>query len=65
MSTMGQMPPGHDMSAMAMPPDVPTSADNPGRPPEMPLPPGATSGPAHAADTLFDPAEMAAARAAR
>ena len=62
MSTMGQMPPGHDMSAMAMPPDVPTSADNPGRPPEMPLPPGATSGPAHAADTLFDPAEMAAAR---
>ena len=62
MSTMGQMPPGHDMSAMAMPPDVPTSADNPGRPPEMPLPPGATSGPAHAADTLFDPVEMAAAR---
>ncbi len=62
MSTMGQMPPGHDMSAMAMPPDVPTSADNPGRPPEMPLPPGATSGPAHAADALFDPAEMAAAR---
>ncbi len=68
MSTMRQtapasaMPAGHDMSTMAMPPDVPTSADNPGRPPEMPLPPGATSGPAHAADTLFDPAEMAAAR---
>ncbi|MBB1177699.1 copper resistance protein B [Pseudomonas sp. FW305-3-2-15-E-TSA4] len=62
MSTMGQMPPGHDMSMMAMPPDVPTSADNPGRPPETSPPPGATSGPAHAADILFDPAEMAAAR---
>ncbi|MBU1326350.1 MAG: copper resistance protein B [Alphaproteobacteria bacterium] len=62
MSAMGQMPPGHDMSAMAMPPNVPTSADNPGRPPEMPLPPGATRGPAHAADAFFDPAEMAAAR---
>ena len=61
-SAMGQMPPGHDMSAMAMPPNVPTSADNPGRPPEMPLPPGATRGPAHAADAFFDPAEMAAAR---
>ena len=62
MSTMGQTPAGHDMSGMAMPPDVPTSADNPGRPPETPPPPGATSGPAHAADLLFDPAEMAAAR---
>ncbi|MDM8353516.1 copper resistance protein B [Brevundimonas staleyi] len=62
MSTMGQMPPGHDMSGMAMPPDVPTSANNPGRPPETPPPPGATSGPAHAADRLFDPAEMAASR---
>ena len=62
MSTVGQTPAGHDMSGMAMPPDVPTSADNPGRPPETPPPPGATSGPAHAADLLFDPAEMAAAR---
>ncbi|MBU2270685.1 MAG: copper resistance protein B, partial [Alphaproteobacteria bacterium] len=62
MSTMGQMPAGHDMSGMTMPPDVPTSANNPGRPPETPPPPGATSGPAHAADSLFDPAEMAAAR---
>ena len=62
MSTMGQMPAGHDMSSMAIPPDIPTSADNPGRPPETPPPPGATRGPAHAADLLFDPAEMAAAR---
>ena len=63
MSTMGQMPAGHDMSGMAMPPDVPTSANNPGRPPEAPAPAGAASGPANAADLLFDPAEMAAARA--
>nr|WP_303694477.1 copper resistance protein B [Brevundimonas subvibrioides] len=63
MSTMGQTPAGYDMSAMAMPPDVPTSADNPGRPPETPAPAGATSGPTNAADLLFDPAEMAAARA--
>jgi copper resistance protein B len=62
MSTMGQMPAGHDMSGMAMPPDVPTSANNPGRPPETPPPAGANRGPAHAADLLFDPAEMAAAR---
>ena len=63
MSTMGQMPAGHDMSGMAVPPNVPTSADNPGRPPETPAPAGATSGPTNAADLLFDPAEMAAARA--
>ena len=63
MSTMGQMPAGHDMSGMVMPPDVPTSADNPGRPPETPAPAGATNGPTNAADLLFDPAEMAAARA--
>ena len=67
MSGMGQtpapaMPAGHDMSGAAMPPDVPTSADNPGRPPEAPLPAGATSGPSHAADQLFDSAKMAAAR---
>ena len=53
---------GHDMAGMAMPPDVPTSADTPGRPPEDPAPPAASRGPAHAADLLFDPAEMAAAR---
>lgn len=33
-------------------------------PPVAPPPPGALSGPAHAADTIFDPAEMAAVRAA-
>jgi copper resistance protein B len=54
---------GHDMGGRAMPPDIPTSADNPGRPPETPAPAAAMSGPAHAADLLFDPAEMAAARA--
>ncbi|WP_339929663.1 copper resistance protein B [uncultured Brevundimonas sp.] len=53
---------GHDMSGMAMPPDIQTSANNPGRPPEMPPPAAASSGPTHAADLLFDPAEMAAAR---
>lgn len=63
MSTMGQMPAGHDMSGMTMPPDVPTSANNPGRPPETPAPMSATSGPTNAADRLFDPAEMAVARA--
>jgi len=63
MSNMGQTPAGHDMAGMAMTPDIPTSADNPGRPPEAPAPAGATSGPTNAADLLFDPAEMAAARA--
>lgn len=53
---------GHTMPGMAMPPNVPTSADTPGRQPEMPTPPGATTGPVHAADGLFDPAEMAASR---
>ncbi len=50
------------MSGMAMPPDVPTSANNPGRPAQASAPAGAVSGPPHAADLLFDPAEMAAAR---
>lgn len=69
MSAMGQqtpsgaMPTGHDMSGMAMPPNVPTSSDTPGRMPEMPIPAAATTGPVHAADGLFDPAEMAGARA--
>ena len=62
MSTMGQTPPSHDMSTMAMSPEIPTSADTPGRMPEMPTPAGANTGPTHAADTLFDPDEMAAAR---
>ena len=69
MSTMGQSQTpanphaGHDMSGMAaMPPDIQTSANNPGRPPEAPPPALASSGPTHAADLLFDPAEMAAAR---
>jgi len=54
---------GHDMSAMSMgPPDVPTSADNPGRPPEDPLPAAALGGPAHAADLVFGAETMAAAR---
>ncbi|NWG54731.1 MAG: copper resistance protein B [Hydrogenophilaceae bacterium] len=52
---------GHDMPAMAMP-DVQTSADNPGRPPEDPPPPAAEGAPVHAADLYFDPAVMAAAR---
>jgi len=63
MSTMGQTAASHDMSGMAMAPDVPTSANNPGRPAETPAPAAASSGPAHAADLLFDPTEMAAARA--
>ncbi|WP_244878364.1 copper resistance protein B [Brevundimonas vesicularis] len=76
MSTMnmGQMPTqsssdphaGHDMAgmgAMAMPPDVPTSANNPGRPPQDPIPVAALGWPAHAADLLFDPSEMMASRA--
>lgn len=44
---------GHDMGAMQQP-----AAPKP----EGPPPPAAFSGPAHAADLLFDPGEMAAAR---
>lgn len=67
MSTMESAPAdphaGHDMSTMNMgPPDVPTSADNPGRPPEDPLPAAALSGPTHAADLVFGVEAMAAAR---
>ena len=67
MSTMESAPAdphaGHDMSTMNMgPPDVPTSADNPGRPPEDPLPAAALSGPTHAADLVFGAEAMAAAR---
>lgn len=55
---------GHDMSAPAMgPPDVPTSADDPGRPRLPPPPPAALSGPAHAADAIWGEAAMTGARA--
>ena len=53
---------GHDMGATSSPPDVPTSADDPGRPPEAPPPPGALTGPVHAADAFFAAADMARAR---
>ena len=54
---------GHDMSVMSMgPPDVPTSADDPGRPPEAPVPAAALSGPTHAADGVFGAEAMAASR---
>lgn len=54
---------GHDMSTMTMgPPDIPTSADNPGRPPEDPLPAAARIGPVHAADLVFGAEAMAASR---
>ena len=54
---------GHDMSGMSMgSPDVPTSANNPGRPPETPPPPAALTGPAHAADLVFGADAMAASR---
>lgn len=54
---------GHDMSTTGTgPPDVSTSADNPGRPPEDPVPPAALSGPAHAADLIFGVEAMAGAR---
>ncbi|EGF94556.1 copper resistance protein B [Brevundimonas diminuta] len=56
---------GHDMSGMAgmaMPPDVPTGADNPGRPPQTPPPAGALYGPPHVADQIFSVEDMRAAR---
>ncbi|WP_449252967.1 copper resistance protein B [Brevundimonas naejangsanensis] len=56
---------GHDMAGMAgmaMPPDVPTGADNPGRPPQTPPPAGALEGPPHVADQIFSAGDMAAAR---
>ena len=67
---MSAMPPaqadphaGHDMSTMSMgPPDTPTSADNPGRPPEDPLPAAALGEPIHAADLVFGAEAMAASR---
>jgi copper resistance protein B len=71
MSTMPEMawpqtPPGdagHDMAGMTMMPNMETSADNAGRPPEPPPPAAANAGPAHAADLYFDSEQMAAARA--
>ena len=67
MSTMapaqGDPHAGHDMSSMSMgPPDMPTGADNPGRPPEDPLPAPALAGPVHAADLVFGADAMAASR---
>ena len=54
---------GHDMSTTGMgPPDTPTSADNPGRPPEDPVPAGALARPVHAADLVFGAEAMDRAR---
>ena len=54
---------GHDMSTMSMgPPDVPTSADDSGRPPETPIPAAALGGPTHAADLVFGVEAMAPSR---
>ncbi|WP_339873709.1 copper resistance protein B [uncultured Brevundimonas sp.] len=53
---------GHDMGGMAMPPDVPTSADTPGRPPEDPVPAAALGAPTHAADLIFGAEAMAESR---
>jgi copper resistance protein B len=55
---------GHDMGGASVggPPDVPTSADDEGRPRQPPLPPAALSGPAHAADAIWGADQMAGAR---
>ncbi|MCK6103961.1 copper resistance protein B [Brevundimonas diminuta] len=55
---------GHDMSGMTSmgPPDVPTSANDAGRPPVPPPPAAALSGPRHAADAIFGEAAMSSAR---
>jgi copper resistance protein B len=55
---------GHDMGGPSAggPPDVPTSADDEGRPRQPPLPPAALSGPAHAADAIWGADRMAGAR---
>lgn len=64
---------GHDMTdphaghgtgaSMSGPPDIPTSADDPGRPPQPPAPAAALGGPAHAADAIWGAETMAQARA--
>ncbi|WP_427789825.1 copper resistance protein B [Brevundimonas diminuta] len=54
---------GHDMSAARGGPNIPTSVDAVGgRMVEAPPPAAARAAPAHAADLLFDPVVMAAAR---
>lgn len=54
---------GHDMGAARGGPNIPTSVDAVGgRMVETPPPAAARATPAHAADLLFDPAVMAAAR---
>ncbi len=58
---------GHDMSGASPgssmgPPDVPTSADDEGRPRQPPLPPAALSGPTHAADAIWGTDRMTGAR---
>jgi copper resistance protein B len=58
---------GHRMGGAAQdartgPPEVPTSADDPGRPRPPPPPPAALSGPAHAADAIWGAERMAASR---
>ncbi len=62
----GQVEPhaGHDMGGPSAggPPDVPTSADDEGRPRQPPLPPAALSGPAHAADAIWGADGMTGAR---
>ena len=55
---------GHDMGGQALgPPDVPTSADDAGRPRLPPPPPAVLSGPANAADAIWGEAAMTGARA--
>lgn len=55
---------GHEMGGQPAggPPDVPTSADDEGRPRQPPLPPAALSGPAHAADAIWGADLMAGTR---
>lgn len=54
--------PGAESGATG-PPDVPTSADDEGRPRRPPAPPAARRGPAHAADLIWGEGRMAPARA--
>jgi copper resistance protein B len=54
---------GHGAPAASGPPNIPTSADDPGRPPQPPPPPAALGGPAHAADAIWGAGTMADARA--
>ena len=55
---------GHDMGGQSAggPPNVPTSADDEGRPRQPPLPPAALAGPAHAADAIWGTDRMTGAR---